>query len=101
MANTQPMTVAANATLSVTATTGNVAVGSANQGSTFQFCNIGTNICFVKSGTSNAITAATTDIPVPSGAILTYTFPPETTHIAAICLATQTATLYISRGEGV
>lgn len=101
MANTQPFSPSANATLAVTATTGNVAVGSANQGSTFQFCNAGTNICFIKNGTSNAITAATTDIPVLAGAILTYSFPPETTHIAAICLAASTTTLYISRGEGV
>jgi hypothetical protein len=90
--------------LSATSTTGAVALALV-PGGQFQirYYNKGPNTVFVKRGTST-VTAALTDYPLPSGIVEVVTVNnPDAggvTHIAGICAATETATLYISIGSG-
>jgi hypothetical protein len=86
----------ATVSLAVTTTTGRVAlVGDA---STVRLYNAGTATAFVKFGDSS-ITAATTNMPIPAGAIEAFRPPGSSTHLAAIT-SSGTATLYATSGEG-
>jgi hypothetical protein len=81
--------------LAVTTSTGRVAtVGDA---STIRLYNAGTATAFVKFG-SVTVTAAVTDMPIPTGAIEVFRTG-TLTHVAAIT-ASGTATLYVTSGEG-
>jgi hypothetical protein len=87
----------ATATLSVTATSSNAALGGT--GSQVVFQNAGPNTAFVAFG-SSTVTATTAGFPVLNGQSLQLTRPADATHMAAICASTQTATLYATPGEG-
>lgn len=95
---------AATATRAVTATTARVAFSKPPLGE-FQarLHNAGGATVFFRVGDST-VEAATTDIPIPAGAVEIITVKnldadPDT-HIAAIT-ASGTATLYITTGEGI
>lgn len=82
--------------LNVTSTTGSTAlVGTGMQ---IRICNVGGTECFVKVGTS-AVTATTSAMSIPAGAIEVFTIPLTATHLAAIT-SVGTTTLRIARGEG-
>lgn len=84
-------------TLSATATSSSSALSGT--GSQVVFQNAGPNTVFVTFG-SSTVTATTANFPVLNGQSLQLTRPADSTHVAAICAATQTATLYVTPGEG-
>lgn len=96
MTTTTAFSPAASASLSVTTTTGNVAISGT--GSTLRLANVTAVECFVTVGTST-VTAAITDFSIPGNTIVLLAIANTATHIAAITGATTT-TLRISRGEG-
>ena len=61
--------------------------------------NAGPNTVFFRSGVG-AQTAVVTDTPIPSGVVEVFSKGVADT-IAAICSATQTATVYVTSGGGV
>jgi hypothetical protein len=84
------------ASLAVTTSTGRVALAA--DASTVRLYNAGTATAFVKFG-DVTVTAATTNMPIPAGAIEAFRPPGASTHIAAIT-SSGTATLYVTSGEG-
>jgi|SRR5579859_1690331 len=84
------------ATLSVTNSSGNVALPT---GVAIVVYNTGTNNAFVKLGTSNAVTATTSEDVVSPGCYSSYTVG-SNTYLAAIT-ASSTTSLIISGGSGL
>lgn len=66
--------------------------------------NAGTTTVFMKKGTDATVTAALTDFPVAAGAVevltLTNLVASPVSHFAAI-VASGSATLYITTGQGI
>ena len=96
MSTFQSFTPAANASISVTTTTGNVAISGT--GGTLRLANVTSVECFVKVGESTVV-ATTSDFSVPGNTVAFISVPNTATHVAAIT-ASSTATLRISRGDG-
>lgn len=96
--NVSPFSPAGTVSLAVTSTTGSTALSGA--GNSIELQNTGLTICFVKVG-SSAVTAATTDYPIPPGqSKVIARDPANQTYVAAIT-ASGTTTLYATTGEGV
>ena len=97
---------ASTVTISATSSTSTTALTSPAKG-LFQvrLYNAGTKVVFVRFGTSGSVVAAITDIPIPPGALEVMSLEGNTsapiTHIAAICAATETTTLYVTTGIGI
>ena len=90
---------AGTVTISVTSTSGNTALPTSGGGSLL-LTNLGTNKCFIKITSDSAATAsATADMPILAGRALLISCG-DATRIAHICAATETATLYVTRGVG-
>lgn len=96
MTTTTAFSPAANASLSVTTTTGRVAISGT--GGTLRLANVTSVECFVAVG-DNTVVATTGDFSVPGNTPVFLAIPNTATHVAAITGATTT-TLRISRGEG-
>lgn len=102
----QPTNTAA---LSVTSTSTSAPIqvkGALNNATQRLLYNAGPNDCFLAWGPTSTLTAAipvagtpANGTPIPSGAILALSFPPNA-YFAAVCATAQTATLYITPGEG-
>lgn len=97
--NVQPFSPGATASISASVTTANVAL--TGNGSVVEFYNSGTTLGFVKLGSSSAVTAAVTDYPVAAGSIRRISRDPSTQTFAAAIMASSTATIYCTVGEGV
>jgi len=82
--------------LSVTNSSGNAALPT---GAEVVVYNVGANAVYVKLGTSNAVTATTSDDYISAGGALALTVG-SNTYIAAIT-ATSTSTLNVSGGAGL
>ncbi len=88
-----------------TASTGVQAPSSPQGQSGALVYNAGPNTAFLAAGASNVAAVAPIDgtpangQPIPGGAIMALTFPPNA-YFSAICAAGETATIYITRGEG-
>lgn len=102
-------TSAPTASISVTATTSTplqLPVNAQNSGTTLRLVNEGPNVCYISTGGSTVVATVPTGsfvntcTPVLSGSDITLTFGPTDSYIAAICQATQTATLRVSIGSG-
>lgn len=94
----------ASVSLAVTSTTGNVAIPGTVAGEnrpTVRLYNAGGVDVHVAFGTSNSITAAAdgTAMVIPAGVVEGFEPQRGMTYLAAI-VASGTATLYITRGEG-
>lgn len=90
---------ARTASLSVTAATGNVDVGTSS--SCLVLTNIGSSTCYVELGTTSAITAvATTAFPVLPASQVIISRNPSYRYVAAICGGADTTTLRITPSEG-
>lgn len=93
----------ATVSISATTTTGNVALGRPLAAGRFvlRIHNAGPSTIFFNRGGS-AVTAATTNMPVPAGAVEVVTIlnteKDRVTHVAAIT-ASGTATVYFTIGE--
>ena len=61
--------------------------------------NAGPNTAFIRWGVG-AQTALTTDMPILAGTIEIFNKAYATNTVAAICASTQTATIYITCGDG-
>lgn len=86
-------------TISATSTNSNAALNGIGEQVVIQ--NAGSDIAFVKLVTSAAGAAnASADMPVFNGASIQLTRSPSHTHIAVICASTQTATVYVTTGQG-
>jgi hypothetical protein len=102
----QGLTAALSVTGTSTATPIQVK-GKNNNATQRTFYNAGPNDCFIAGTALSADAVAVVPvagtpsygIPIPAGAVMTLSFPPNT-YFAAIT-ATGTATLYIVPGEGV
>lgn len=97
MSTFQPFTPGANFSISVTTTTGNVAITGA--GTTLRLANVSAVECFVATGVGSGVAATTAGFSVPGNSQVLITVPSATTYLAAITAATTT-TLRISRGDG-
>ncbi len=82
--------------LAVTNATGNVALPT---GTTVVVYNVGANAAYVKLGTSNAVTATTSDDYIPAGGAIALTVG-SNTYLAAIT-SSSTTTLNLSGGTGL
>lgn len=94
----------ATASVSVTTSSANALIKADPEGAfQLRLYNAGTSTAFYAVGNSS-VTAAVTDVPIPSGAVEVITVQnPQSapvTHIAAIT-ASGTATLYASTGFGI
>ena len=96
MSTFSSFTPAANASISVTTTTGRTAISGT--GATLRLCNVTSVECFVTVGDSTVV-ATTSDFSVPGNTVAFISVPNTATHVAAITGATTT-TLRISRGDG-
>ena len=97
-----PFSPAGTASLSVTATTGRVARAHPTSSQIRLLTKSADKVCFVNVG-SSTVTAAVTDTPILPGVPFVMTVPNDGTngtYVAAICASTETATLYITDGEG-
>jgi len=92
------ITVAGTVNLSVTNSTGNVALSSL-YADIIVVQNTGSKTCFVKFGGNN-VTAATTDFPIPSGTTVALD-PSGFGYMAAICGGSDTTTVYASACNGM
>lgn len=89
--------VSPTVSLSVSAVSSNVAVGTAVQIANLWICNTGTTLAYLQTGDST-VTADTTGIPIPGG-LCGNVSPDGRTNLAAIT-ASGTTTLLISPGAG-
>jgi P pilus assembly chaperone PapD len=91
--------------LAATSTTGSVALTARGGGNSVVVSNKGPNWVHVKFGDSNvtaALPAGATagDTPVGPGVQMTLRRDDGNTHMAAICAAGETATVWATGGEG-
>ena len=100
--NTQGFTPVETKTLSGTDTSSSVTFTTATGGAVSQIrvVNTGANTVFLRWGTSAQTAVAATDLPVPAGAVEIFN-KGHATIVAGICASGQTATVYISAGEGM
>ena len=97
MASVYSFSPAATVSLAATTTTGRVQLTGI--GTTVEVQNPGTTTAFLKFGDST-VTAATTDYPLLAGqAKLIVRNPTDQTYVAGI-MASGTATLYFTTGDG-
>lgn len=97
MAHSQNFQSLGTASLSVTASSGSVALPAGNFGNNVTIQNIGSNEAFIAFGSSSVV-ATTSSEPVQASSARCFTTP-NTTFIAAIT-ASSTTTLRISQGTG-
>jgi ABC-type uncharacterized transport system permease subunit len=98
-----PFTViGATVNLSVTTTTGSVALTTIGDqgGMEVRLYNAGSATVFVNFGISTVAATTAAGFPLPSGAIEIFTVGPVVTHVAALTAA-GTATLYATSGRGI
>lgn len=86
-------------TLTVAATETSSSQAFAGTGDQVVIQNAGPNTAFVKFGASG-VASTTAEFPVFSGSSVQLSRAPTQTHVAVICAATQTATVYITNGAG-
>lgn len=93
-------TVTVSATSTTSATAFNPASGSASGNSAARVYNAGPETVFIEFGDSSVVAVATTGMPVPAGAVEVFTTN-RRAYIACICASGKTATVYVTRGEGI
>lgn len=100
-------------TISATSTTSSVTLDATDVSSTptpanagpsgghsvMRIVNAGPNTAFIRFGVG-AQTAVAGDMPILAGAIELFTKAGDVDTVAAICASTQTATVYVTCGEG-
>lgn len=86
-------------TLRVAATATSAGGAISQDSNQLRIYNLGPNKVFVRWG-SGAQTALTTDLPIPPGGVEVFTVGTGRTNVAAICDASETATVFFTTGEG-
>ena len=94
---TQLFTPGATASISATSTSGSASVTAANN--SVRVVNLGPNKAFIRWGVGAQTAVASTDMPVHNGATEIFDKGRADT-LAAICASGETATLYLTSGEG-
>ena len=77
-----------------------VSAGPSGGKAVMRLVNVGPNTCFVRWGVG-VQTAVATDLPILVGVPELFTKSEDTNIVAAICASGQTATLYVTCGEGI
>ena len=98
-ATNSPFTPAINSTVTLSVTAANTQGTLVPQSGQIRVYNAGTNKAFIRWGVG-AQTATAADMPIAPNTVESFTKPPEALGIAAICSATETATVYFTPGEG-
>lgn len=93
---------ASTVSLAATATTSSVAVntGETAKSKKWRIFNAGPNTVRVEFGPSAVTAVLGTAMPIPSGGVEVFS-PGGATHLAGICAASETATVFITPGEGI
>lgn len=88
------------ASISVTSTSASTTLDPCNAltNQVIRIYNVGPNTAFLRWGNGSQ-TAVTTDTPIPMGAIENF-FKGSSDTIAAVCASGQTATVYVTPGNG-
>lgn len=86
-------------TVTMSCSSTNAQATIASYASQVRITNLGTNKVFVRFAAAAATADAAADMPVLSGQSVVVT-KGNAGHVAAICAATETATLYLTPGEG-
>ncbi len=91
----------ATVNIAATGTTSAVALGtpSGQGGMAVRVFNAGAATVFIEFGVSTVEAATASSMPVPAGAVETFSVGPSVTHAAAIT-ASGTATVYFTPGQG-
>ena len=84
----------------VAATPSNPGAGPWGGHTVMRVVNAGPNTAFIRWGVG-AQTAVATDMPILAGAIEVFTKAGAVDTVAAICASTQTATVYVTCGQGM
>lgn len=87
-------------TVTIAVATSSAATALVGKGSDLIFTNAGPNTAFVEQGSSAITAAVATGFPVLAGVTMTLGRADGVTHVATICAAGTSATLYVSSGEG-
>lgn len=101
----QPTNTAALAVTSTSTVTPVQVKGALANATQRMVINDGTKTAFLAWGASNVVAAVpvaatpANGIPIPAGAIMVLSFPPNA-YFAAICAGSDSTTLYIVPGEG-
>lgn len=98
----QPFTPAPHGTVNIAATSTSASiqfqtVEDANE--CVRLFNAGPNTVFVEFDSSPVTATTTNSMPIPNGGVAIIGSPQQ--YVAAVCAATNTATLYITPGNGV
>lgn len=103
----QPTNTAALSVTSTSTVTPIQVKGTLNNATQRLIYNKGPNDCYLAWGPTSTLTAAipaagtpANGTPIPAKAIMVLSYPPNA-YFAAVCAATETATLFISPGEGL
>lgn len=102
MASTNPFTpdTANTKTLAATSTSASVTLATPDVSSNvLRIVNLGPNTAFLRWGVG-AQTALTTDMPMLSGTVEVFSKSTTADTVAAICAGGNSATIYITAGEG-
>lgn len=86
-------------TLSVTDASARVPLAGVGQNQALIFSPAASDVAFVAFGDSTVV-ATTAGMAIPPGFNRVITIPPNATHIAGIAGATDTATIYLTLGDG-
>ena len=99
-ASNSPFSTTNNSTVRLAVTASNTTGTLTVQSNQLRVYNLGPNKCYLRHGTGGTQTAVTTDTPFAVGLTDVITKPPGDLNVAAICDATETATLFLTPVEG-
>ena len=91
---------AGTTTIAVTTSSAATQVNPAPGSPRLRLYNAGPSTVFVEFGNASAAAAVATGLPIPSGQTEVFSMS-RATHLAAICPASGSATLYATPGEAI
>ncbi len=94
-----PFSPAIGATITLSVTAANTQGTLTVQSNQVRVYNAGTNKAFIRWG-NGAQTATTADMPVAPGSVESFSKASGDLGVAAICAGGETATVYVTPGEG-
>lgn len=99
--NVQPFSPQPTGTITISATQTAASTAFPTLGaSCYLIQNIGANTVFHTVTVSAATAAVATSTPVPAGAIMVFSMSQGSAFVNNICASGQTATVYVTPGEG-
>lgn len=86
-------------TISVTQSAASTAFPTSGA-SSYMVSNVGPNTAFHTVTVAAATASVSTSTPIPAGAIMIFSMPEGSAFFNNICNGSQTATVYVTAGEG-